>query len=115
MRLPVVSRNRHERVLRDMAADLTKTKFELLRLQRDFYYSQSLPKPKPKRWPSVLAGIWLVVIGVVVGGAAVPHIHDRPTLSTVPACISKARYEHPIADNQYQELVNALYSCEVYK
>jgi hypothetical protein len=35
--------------------------------------------------------------------------------SDVPACIGKARYEHPIAQNQYQELVNALYACGVYQ
>ena len=31
-----------------------------------------------------------------------------------PGCIGKARYEAPIAGNQYQELVNALYACGVY-
>jgi hypothetical protein len=31
-----------------------------------------------------------------------------------PSCIGKARYEAPIEGNQYQELVNALYSCGVY-
>ena len=33
----------------------------------------------------------------------------------VPACIGKARYENPIRGNQYQELVNALYACGVYR
>ena len=32
-----------------------------------------------------------------------------------PGCIGKARYENPIRGNQYQELVNALYACEVYR
>jgi hypothetical protein len=31
-----------------------------------------------------------------------------------PGCIGKARFEAPIAGNQYQELVNALYACGVY-
>jgi len=30
------------------------------------------------------------------------------------SCIGSARYSSPIPDNQYQELVNALYACEIY-
>jgi hypothetical protein len=62
-----------------------------------------------------LTASWLVTIGLLVGGAAIPRANDAPTLrEDYPACIGKARYEHPIQGNQYQELVNALYTCDVY-
>lgn len=67
------------------------------------------------RWVRALAASWLVAIGLLVGGAAIPRANDGPALrEDYPACIGKARYEHPIDGNQYQELVNALYACEVY-
>ena len=69
-----------------------------------------------RAWVRIVAASWLVTIGLLVGGAAIPRANDAPTLSEdYPACIGKARYEHPIHGNQYQELVNALYTCDVYR
>jgi hypothetical protein len=71
---------------------------------------------RTSRWVRALAASWFVTLGLLVGGAAIPRASDRPTLhEDYPACIGKARYEHPIEGNQYQELVNALYACEVYE
>ena len=42
-------------------------------------------------WARVTAALWLVVIGVLIGGAAIPHAQDRPRLvppdEDVPAAI----------------------------
>ena len=31
-------------------------------------------------WARVTAALWLVVIGILIGGAAIPHAQDRPRL-----------------------------------
>jgi hypothetical protein len=68
------------------------------------------------RWTRLLAAVWLVALGVLVAGVAIPEANDRPSFAPdYPGCIGKARYEHPIEQNQYQELVNALYACGVYE
>jgi len=62
----------------------------------------------------LLATSFLTVVAVPSAGL----IFGQPgaaRLPDYPACIGKARYEHPIEGNQYQELVNALYSCDVYR
>ena len=67
-------------------------------------------------WTRLVSAVWLLALGLLVGGVALPRANDAPTLQTdFPACIGKARYENPIQDNQYQELVNALYTCDVYR
>jgi hypothetical protein len=42
-------------------------------------------------WARVTAALWLVVIGILIGGAAIPHAQDRPRLvppdEDVPAAI----------------------------
>jgi hypothetical protein len=57
---------------------------------------------------SFLAVVAMLSAGLLVGQPGAAHVPDYP------ACIGKARYEHPIQGNQYQELVNALYTCDVY-
>jgi hypothetical protein len=62
----------------------------------------------------LLATSFLAVVAVLSAGL----LFGRPgaaRLPDYPSCIGKARYEHPIEGNQYQELVNALYSCDVYR
>jgi ferric-dicitrate binding protein FerR (iron transport regulator) len=56
----------------------------------------------------------VVTVAVAVGALLLPgRTHSAsPDYST---CIGKARYERPIDGNQYQELVNALYACGVYR
>ena len=57
-----------------------------------------------------------VLLGLVmVVGAALLLGRQEGARPDYPGCIGKARYEHPIEGNQYQELVNALYACEVYR
>ena len=68
------------------------------------------------RWARFLAAGWLVVLGVLIAGVAIPEASDRPTLRPdYSGCIGQARYAAPIEGNQYQELVNALYACGVYE
>ena len=57
---------------------------------------------------SVLAVVAVLSAGLLLGRSGATRLPDYPT------CIGKARYEHPIHGNQYQELVNALYTCDVY-
>ena len=57
-----------------------------------------------------------VLLGLVmVVGAALLLGRQGGARPDYPGCIGKARYENPIRGNQYQELVNALYACEVYR
>ena len=58
---------------------------------------------------SFLAVVAVLSAGLLFGQSGAARPPDYPT------CIGKARYEHPVEGNQYQELVNALYSCEVYR
>ena len=67
-------------------------------------------------WVRLLGASWFVTIGLLVGGAALPRANDTPIIrEDYAGCIGKARYEHPVTGNQYQELVNALYACDVYE
>jgi len=40
------------------------------------------PAPPPERhypaWARVTAALWLLVLGILVGGAAIPHAQDKP-------------------------------------
>lgn len=107
MKLPVISRRRHELEVEKLRRALSDARAQLLELRL-------VAKPGRRRWPSLLAGAWLLVIGVILGGTAVPHAQNRPQINDAPACIGKARYQHPVHGNQYQELVNALYACGIY-
>jgi hypothetical protein len=57
---------------------------------------------------SFLAVVLVLSAGLLVGRSGATSLPDYP------ACIGKARYQHPVQGNQYQELVNALYTCDVY-
>ena len=66
-----------------------------------------------RRLGSLLAAV-VVTGSVALASFAMPgRTHNASP--NVPACIGKARYENPIRGNQYQELVNALYVCGVYR
>jgi hypothetical protein len=109
MRLPVAARS----------------ELDTIRSERDEWRKRAESAPTPSAeyvvlrrsgWAKVVSASWLLVLGLLVGGVAVPRASDAPTLtSDYPGCIGKARYESPIAGNQYQELVNALYACGVYE
>jgi hypothetical protein len=71
---------------------------------------------RPPIWVRLLGASWFVTIGLLVGGAALPRANDTPIIrEDYAGCIGRARYEHPVTGNQYQELVNALYACDVYE
>ena len=62
----------------------------------------------------LLAALWLLVLGLLVGGAALPRANDAPVLrEDYESCISNARSPIPDGD-RYGELVEALYACGVY-
>jgi hypothetical protein len=67
-----------------------------------------------RRLRRLLATSFLAVVGVLSAGLLFGRPGAAP-LPDYPECIGKARYEHPIQGNQYQELVNALYTCDVYR
>ena len=52
------------------------------------------PRPYPV-WARVTAALWLVVIGILIGGAAIPHAQDKPRVvppsEDVPAVCKPAR------------------------
>lgn len=56
----------------------------------------------------------VLMVGIALGVAIVPGSSGGVARPDYPGCIGRARYEAPIAGNQYQELVNALYACGVY-
>jgi hypothetical protein len=61
-----------------------------------------------------LVAAFVVTGSVALASFAMPG-RTHSASPDVPACIGKARYENPIRGNQYQELVNALYTCGVYR
>jgi hypothetical protein len=56
----------------------------------------------------------VLAVGFGLGAVTLPDGSGGAVRTDYPGCIGKARYEAPIAGNQYQELVNALYACGVY-
>jgi hypothetical protein len=62
-----------------------------------------------------LVAAFVVTGSVALASFAMPGRTHSAASPDVPACIGKARYENPIRGNQYQELVNALYVCGVYR
>jgi len=68
---------------------------------------------RARRLGSLLAAV-VVTGSVALASFAMPG-RTHSASPDVPACIGKARYENPIDGNQYQELVNALYACGVYR
>jgi len=62
-----------------------------------------------------LLGTSFLTVVVVLGAGLLFGRQQEAGAPDYPGCIGRARYEHPIQGNQYQELVNALYACEVYR
>jgi hypothetical protein len=50
-------------------------------------------------WARVTAALWLLVLGILIGGAAIPHAQDRPRVvppnEDVPAVICEVPEEAP--------------------
>ena len=66
-------------------------------------------------WARLTLASWLVLLGLLAGGVAVPRANDRPTLvDDYPACISATRESSLPATSEYRELVRALYACGVF-
>ena len=70
-------------------------------------------RSRARRLGSLLAAV-VVTGSITLASFAMPG-RTHASSPDVPACIGKARYENPIRGNQYQELVNALYACGVYR
>jgi hypothetical protein len=70
-------------------------------------------RSRARRLGSLLAA-FVVTGSVALASFAMPG-RTHSASPDVPACIGKARYQNPIRGNQYQELVNALYACGVYR
>lgn len=70
-------------------------------------------RSRARRLGSLLAAV-VVTGSVALASFAMPG-RTHTASPDVPACIGKARYQNPIRGNQYQELVNALYACGVYR
>lgn len=75
-------------------------------------------KKEKRKGRLVVAGyvIWALIIGAIIGGVFIPRYDDKPTVvqGDYSTCISNYIYENPLPDNKYQELVNALWGCNVY-
>jgi ferric-dicitrate binding protein FerR (iron transport regulator) len=61
-----------------------------------------------------LLTVFVVTAAVALGALLLPA-RTQSASPDYSGCIGKARYERPIEGNQYQELVNALYACGVYR
>jgi hypothetical protein len=72
-------------------------------------------RPRWARWSRLLVVTSILALGVALGAIVLPGAPHRAITPDYPGCIGKARYESPIHGNQYQELVNALYACDVYR
>lgn len=46
-------------------------------------------------WARMTAALWLVVIGILIGGAAIPHAQDRPRVVPPDEDVPKAICERP--------------------
>ena len=102
-----------------------RSRLAALELERDEWRrrAESAARPRTrteyvvKRAPlgaRLLAALWLLVLGLLVGGAALPRANDAPVLrDDYESCISNARSPIPDGD-RYGELVDALYACGVY-
>ena len=73
-----------------------------------------LARSSKARLERLVATVLLGLV-MVVGAALLLGRQEGTRPPDYPGCIGKARYENPIEGNQYQELVNALYACEVYR
>jgi hypothetical protein len=53
-------------------------------------------------WARITAALWLVVLGILVGGAAVPHAQDTPRIvpPSEDATFCKNTPEQPVAPTQ---------------
>jgi len=102
-----------------------RSRLAALELERDEWRKRAESAPRPrtrteyvvKRAPlgaRLLAALWLLVLGLLVGGAALPRANDAPALrEDYKSCISNERSRVPDGD-PYGELVDALYVCGVY-
>ena len=110
MRLPVSPRSELDAVRRERDAWRRRAQSAL----HEETSEHGVVRRSRNRIRRLLATSFLAVVAVLSAGL----LFGRPgaaRLPDYPSCIGKARYEHPIEGNQYQELVNALYSCDVYR
>jgi hypothetical protein len=65
---------------------------------------------------SRLVGALFLLVSIGIAATAVHVRGERPSVDYrgLQACIAHAERTHPVAD-RHQELVNALYTCGVYR
>ncbi len=71
--------------------------------------------PRRIRRPARLVATSVLAAGAAVAVVTLPGRSGGAVRPDYAGCIGQARYQDPIESNQYQELVNALYACGVYK
>ena len=110
-----LERVEHERDAWEARAHALASQLAVERSERIAERKQDPPRKSPRAiWASALTALWLILIGLFIG-VVVPRAQGPTVLPDFAGCISKARYEHHIPGNQYQELVNALYTCQIYE
>jgi hypothetical protein len=79
--LPVVTRDQYDAAVRDRDEWERRARHAA---ERTLLARRMIVPAAAQRsgFAVVLAGMWLVVIGVFVGGALIPHHDDRPTLAS---------------------------------
>jgi hypothetical protein len=84
-RLPVVARGQYEAAVRER--DGWELRARLAAQRALDAQPTTLPTAARRRsaFAIAIAGMWLLVIGVFVGGAVIPHHDDDPTLTSRPA------------------------------
>jgi hypothetical protein len=103
-----------------------RSRLSVVELERDEWRKRAEAAARPRtrteyvvrRRPlgaRLLAAVWLVVLGVLVGGGAIPHADDTPTLrEDYDACISTAQGTRRSQGDRHAELLGALHACGVY-
>jgi hypothetical protein len=111
MRLPVAPRSELERAR--LEREEWRRRAEAPRQAAQFCPAPAR-SPRRSKWPLPLVVGSVLAFGFGLGAVTLPDGSGGAVRTDYPGCIGKARYEAPIAGNQYQELVNALYACGVY-
>jgi hypothetical protein len=81
-RLPVVARGHYEAALRERDGWELRARLAAQRAADARQAIVPAAPPRRSRLAIAIAGLWLVVIGVFVGGAAIPHHDDEPRLAS---------------------------------
>ena len=113
MRLPVVDRSRLELAHTEREEWRRRAESGLRPERRASQLGRRTPRRI--RWPVRLVATLALATGAAVAIVTLPGRSHGAARPDYAGCIGQARYEDPIEGNQYQELVNALYACGIYR